>query len=129
MRKPAVKKLAFKEGDIVSFVGTVHYTTPNKSATGYTCKIGVARVAKVEDRTIHPYYLKAIPGEGATVFGWVDEKDVKPFVPQKEVYTVKEGDTLSDICKTYGVSVNEILRLNKMGKKETLHTGPVLKLK
>lgn len=65
---------AIKVGGIVEFTGNCHYSSANGS-TSFPCKPGKARVTKIASGK-HPYHL-IHTGAGCTVYGWVDEKDVK----------------------------------------------------
>ncbi len=47
----------------------------------------------------------------------------------KSTYTVKKGDTLSSIAKSYGLSATTLRRLNDMDKTDVIKVGQVLKLK
>lgn len=47
----------------------------------------------------------------------------------KSSYTVKKGDTLAGIARSYGVSVTTLRRLNGLKSKSTIQAGQVLKLK
>lgn len=67
--------LAFNVGDVVRFTGSKHYTSANAS-TGPACKPGTAKVIGTY-KGKHPYQLKAEPGGGSTVYGWVDAADVQ----------------------------------------------------
>lgn len=67
--------LAFNVGDVVRFTGSKHYTNANAS-TGPACKPGTAKVIGTY-KGKHPYQLKAEPGGGSTVYGWVDAADVQ----------------------------------------------------
>lgn len=62
-------------GSVVNFVGKVHYTSAN-AASGKNCKPGKAEITK-KYKGKHPYHLKAIPGGGSTVYGWVDAADIQ----------------------------------------------------
>lgn len=66
------------KGDTVQFTGTTHYYSAN-STTAKKCKPGKAKVIDVYQvgKSRHPYQLKAVSGGGSTVYGWVDEKDIK----------------------------------------------------
>lgn len=68
-------ELKYGENDIVDFTGTVHYTSAN-AVSGSACKAGVARVSKTAKGS-HPYHLIRVSGGGSTVYGWVDEADIK----------------------------------------------------
>lgn len=47
----------------------------------------------------------------------------------KTTYTVKKGDTLSSIARSYGMSTTRLRRLNKLGSSDKIRSGQVLKLK
>ena len=68
-------ELKYGENDIVDFTGTVHYANAN-AVSGSACKAGVARVSKTAKGS-HPYHLIRVSGGGSTVYGWVDEADIK----------------------------------------------------
>ena len=74
----AIKKNEFEVGDIVFFSGTKHYVSSD-APNGFTCKPGQAIILKIYKVGIskHPYCIQAISGGGSTVYGWVDELDVK----------------------------------------------------
>jgi len=64
-----------KVGDIVDFTGSCHYSSAN-GVTSFPCKPGKAQVTRKIPGAKHPYHL-IHTGAGCTVYGWVDEKDVK----------------------------------------------------
>ena len=68
---------AFNVGDVVNFNGNVHYTSAN-AANGKACKSGKAKITQIYQlgKAKHPYHLVRESGGSATVWGWVDEKDV-----------------------------------------------------
>ena len=68
-------ELKYGENDIVDFTGTVHYASAN-AVSGSACKAGVARGSKTAKGS-HPYHLIRVSGGGSTVYGWVDEADIK----------------------------------------------------
>lgn len=72
---PAAPDGEFKTGSIVEFTGTEHYSSAN-SNTSFPCKPGRAKVTRIVPGARHPYHL-IHTGAGCTVYGWVDEKDVK----------------------------------------------------
>jgi len=47
----------------------------------------------------------------------------------KTTYTVKRGDTLSSIARSYGMSATTLRKLNGMGGSDKIQAGQVLKLK
>lgn len=48
---------------------------------------------------------------------------------EKNVYTVRKGDTLSSIARSYGVSATTLRKINNMGSSDVIKVGQVLKLK
>lgn len=48
---------------------------------------------------------------------------------EKKTYTVRKGDTLSSIARSYGVSTSTLRKLNGLGKSNNIQRGQVLKLK
>lgn len=52
-----------------------------------------------------------------------------PVAPKKVYHKVRSGDTLYGISKKYGVSINEICRLNKISRNTTLKIGRTLRVK
>lgn len=72
---PAAAAGEIQVGSIVEFTGNCHYSSASGS-TSFTCKPGKARVTKTAPGSKHPYHL-IHTGAGCTVYGWVDEKDVK----------------------------------------------------
>ena len=84
-----VRDSEFKVGDIVNFTGTKHYATAG-AATGPSCKPGKAKITSIYrlGQSKHPYHLVREEGCGATVWGWVDEEYVQPWVEVKKYYTV-----------------------------------------
>ena len=67
----------FKAGDIVNFVGNIHYT--NAVATkGYPCTPGKAKITMVSKNknTKHPYHIIHVDNK-SNVYGWVDENKIQ----------------------------------------------------
>lgn len=65
-------------GDIVDFIGTIHYGSAN-ATTGKVVVPGKAKITKIYQlgQSKHPYHAVAVAGGGSNVYGWVDEEDVK----------------------------------------------------
>lgn len=70
----STSSVSFGVGDIVSFVGTKHYTTAN-STSGSTCKPGKAKVTAISKLGKHPYHLIHTDST-SNVYGWVDAGDI-----------------------------------------------------
>jgi LysM repeat protein len=43
-------------------------------------------------------------------------------------HRVRSGDTLSQIARRYGVTLQALLRINRLGSKSRIHPGQVLRL-
>lgn len=63
-----------KVGDIVLYKGNKHYANANALVSS-RCKGGKAKITEIYQlgKSKHPYHLVAVPGDGATVYGWVDK--------------------------------------------------------
>lgn len=48
---------------------------------------------------------------------------------EKDTYTVKKGDTLSSIAKSYGLSATSLRKINGMAAADVIKVGQILKLK
>lgn len=81
-----------KVGEIVEYVGTVHYRSAN-ATTAYKCKPGLATVSRTYNGK-HPYHLINTNNDSAYVYGWVDAEFIKkydaPVVEEKPKEEVKE---------------------------------------
>lgn len=86
----AKKNLSFTVGDEVQFTGSKHYANANAS-TGPACKPGKAKVTAISKGAKHPYHLVRVSGAGSTVYGWVDEDDVKAC---STAQAIKVGDVV-----------------------------------
>ena len=121
----------FKVGDIVNYKGNVHYTSAN-SDSPKACKGGEAKVTQTY-KGKHPYHLVRVEGKGASVYGWVDEKDIEAITKKEETYrthTVQKGDSLWGIAQKYlgkGQRYTEIMNLNGL-KSTTIYSGMILKI-
>lgn len=61
-----------KVGDVVNFKGNTHYTSSSIVGIGFRCRPGKATITAINSRGKHPYHLVKVPGQGSTVYGWVD---------------------------------------------------------
>lgn len=71
---PASKEI--KVGDIVTYSGTVHYTSSYASGKARNCRGGKAKVTQISKGKTHPYHLESAE-KGCTVHGWTDADKVK----------------------------------------------------
>lgn len=124
--EPAVKEpekapeVKYEVGDTVYFTGCLHYTNSSKTATARACKAGLAKVTKVTKGAVHPYHLVRVSGKGGTVYGWVNESDIKRY------YKVKSGDTLSYIAKITGTTVDHLVKANKIKNPNLILVGQTI---
>lgn len=58
-----------------------------------------------------------------------DGNTYKSGTSKKSTYTVKKGDTLSSIARSYGMSATTLRKLNGLSKSANIKAGQVLKLK
>ena len=66
-------------------------------------------------------------GNAAQVTGWINWREAaRPVRPR--TYTVKNGDTLSEIAVRFGTTVAELVRLNDIQNPDLIYTGDVLRL-
>lgn len=115
----------FSKGEVVNFIGCIHYTSSYKSGVAKGCKAGLAKVVNISAGNPHPYLLQAVAGKGSTVYGWVNEKDI---VKVGKTYKVKSGDTLSKIATKYNTTVDTLVALNAIKNKNIIHVGQVIAL-
>lgn len=128
-KNTTTKSTRVKVGDTVMFTGSLHYTSSNSSGIARGCKAGLAKVTSIASGKPHPYHLKAVTGKGATVYGWVNEKDVSPTTANSnKTYTVKKGDTLSSIATKFDTTVNKLVSLNGIRNKDKISVGQIIKL-
>lgn len=71
-----MEPIKYKNGDVVDFVGKVHYTRPTGKVY-FSVKPGVAKVLSVIDNADHPIYLQAEPNSTSNVSGWVNIDTIK----------------------------------------------------
>ncbi len=57
------------------------------------------------------------------------ENPYKKASASKSTYTVKKGDTLSSIARSYGLSTTRLRKLNNLASSDKIQSGQVLKLK
>lgn len=58
-----------------------------------------------------------------------NENPYRAAESEKESYTVKKGDTLSSIAKSYGLSATSLRKINGMRNSDIIKVGQVLRLK
>jgi len=113
-----------KRGDNLGKIAAEHDMTLQElktlnNLTGNQIKAG--QLLKVKAKAKTPSAQKSIQSV---------QEEIPPLVTRDEyqIYTVKKGDTLSGIARTYGVTVDDIKKLNNM-KSNRLSIGQNLKIK
>jgi len=66
------------------------------------------------------------PTATQTPIGFELTKTPLPPTPSKSIYTVKQGDTLSQIAETFGVSMDAIIQVNDIPDPSNLQVGQPL---
>ena len=56
------------------------------------------------------------------------EAEAAPAEPEYRTYTVKSGDTLSEIAQGYGVDWHEMAELNNLENPDLIYPGQVFKV-
>ena len=102
-------------GDIVTFTGSVHYTSSAAGADGLTCKPGKAKITKISKGQAHPYHL-VHTGKDSTVYGWVDVADIEGAINIGDIvdfagnlhYTSSYSGGLAKNCKPGKAKITKI---------------------
>lgn len=93
-------------GATVDFTGVKHYVS-STAKTGSTCKPGKATVTAKAPGKAHPYHLKAVPGGGSTVYGWVDAADISaPGSGEPEAISYRVRVTANELNIRKGPGTN-----------------------
>ncbi len=71
-----------------------------------------------------------MPPESSSPGGPLAERrmPVRPAAPARQSHTVIKGESFSSIAEKYGISVNELLKLNPMSDPRKLQIGQTLRL-
>ncbi|TWT04360.1 LysM peptidoglycan-binding domain-containing protein [Planococcus sp. CPCC 101016] len=120
--KPAassVNTYTVKAGDTLSHIARIHSTSVNS----------ILQLNKLSGSTIHPGQKIAVSGKvqataPATV---VKAPTPAPTVSKASTYRVVSGDTLTNISKRHGMSVSQLMSLNKL-TTSSIRIGQVLKV-
>lgn len=119
--------LKYDENDIVDFTGTTHYANAN-ATSGSACKAGIAMVSKTAKGSKHPYHLIKVSGSGSTVYGWVDEANIKGLhknntTEEIDKYTggTTMGYTNSNLVSYTKISPNRTVNRNHAIDTITIH--------
>lgn len=104
---------------------------PNKNIINYVVKNGdtLAELGKrfgVSNETIAK--LNNISNPNLIYPGQILKIDGSNAVNTKVYYTVKDGDTLSEIAKRFGMSYEKIIKLNNISNPNLIYPGQILKI-
>lgn len=89
---------------------------------------------KINGQTVDQNYMLVdypalIKGKGKNGYGpVVSNIKVKETIVDNKTYTVVSGDNLSSIASRYGITVQEICRINNISNPNLIYPGQVLKL-
>jgi membrane-bound lytic murein transglycosylase D len=129
--------IAKKYGVTVADLKTWNYVNPKKGL-----KPGRKIVLYVKDKSAAPVNPETVPAEndpnknnlaenkksGPSPNNSVTAKTANNNKTQLASYTVKSGDNLYKIAKKYGMTVEELKKMNKMSDKSKLNIGMKLKV-
>jgi len=89
----------------------------------------VATAKRMDDLTKRLDSLsKKLPGDQAPVSKH-PAKDTSAAKPEPQFHLVSKGETLYSISRAYGLTLNELRRLNKLDDKAAIYPGQKLKIK
>src|SRR5699024_1769627 len=89
-----------------------------------TYNMSVAELKKLNNLSSDTIYI----GQKLKVKAGSTTPAPAPTTPNGSIYTVKSGDTLSHISRTYNMSVSELKKLNNLSS-DTIYIGEKLKVK
>ena len=107
---------------------------------GFVCEVsgGEIRVIEGNKNDAVGYRVIAVNGKyirgyGLPDYGSISAKQPEEKEPEKpdtetDTYTVKKGDTLSQIARVYKTTVADLVRLNGIKDPNMIHVGQTLKL-
>jgi len=129
--KPATpKQYVVKAGDSASKIAFAYRITPAELLAANNLK---------ENALVHQGQTLTIPEPKSdaksksdplkpTSTATASKTDVPPTKTTPGLYTIKKGDTAHSIAKSFGITVDELLKLNKITDPTKLQIGKQLKL-
>jgi LysM repeat protein len=107
-----LKDQAFREGLLLFLTENGILTKSSKGLIFY--HISEDAIDKIEDQKFK---------EKVKEFVAKEEKKTSPKEALHRIHEVEPGETLWNIAQRYGMTVNEIVRLNKLNPSETIYPG------
>ncbi len=139
--KPATgHQYEVKAGDSLTKIAFAYKTTPadimaaNQLKEGAVLRPGQSLVIPAPKAPAKPpvdaakVAAAAAPPAAAATPAPPKQADIPPTKTTPGLYTVKKGDTLTSIAKTYGLTLDDISKANKITDPKKLQLGQVLKV-
>lgn len=123
------EETTYKVGDEITV--SSYYASSTADISKAIIKDNSGTILKIKAGTHNPYCF----GRNGVAIGWCNDGDIRSVeaaddTAAAEYYTVKSGDTLSKIAKTYSTTVAAILALNsKITNKNVIYVGQVIQVK
>ncbi len=112
--RETLKSIAKKHNTSVDEIQEVNHLDSEVVAQGKILLIPVSYKA-LKEETVPAIAAVSVPQQ--------------PQQPSKQVYTIKKGDTLSNVAKHFSVDQDDIVNWNKLPKKATLKPGQKIVIK
>lgn len=130
IQAPVQSKPTVKAGSKIVYTGIL-YSNSN-GGNKVTVKNRTMYVKMVLAKGKYPIQLSAT--DGGVGLGWVSAdmigaKGSSTVSPTKVYYTVKKGDTLSDIAKLYKTTVDKLVKLNSIKNPNVISVGQKIRVK
>ena len=82
-------KFKFKPGDTVGITGKI-YQSANGTLTGKTLSNFKGTIKKIAEKAAHPYAIEEM-------WGWFDEKELKPYIAPPEIFVGDKVQLIKNI--------------------------------
>ena len=122
-----VEQAAFvvlKSPDIPSILVETGFITTPADARNLASSLYQHRFARGLESGVLAY-LKEYPPAGSLIA----QRQSGVFFPNAEKYKVKRGDTLSGIAEQFDVSIDTLMRVNRLKSTQSILVGQILKVK
>lgn len=122
-----------KHGDSLSTIARKHRTSIAQirrlNGLGARTFLRLGQRLKVPDRGGAFVTYEMPQSEGAQTEPGEKQQGEREVSSENETHVVRRGENLSTIARKYGVSVDQLRKLNKLNNRATLRAGQTLKLK